>query len=163
MLLMIVVKLTPYFRLFGLPHSLQERKATQWGDAVQLVFSDMRSFTPSVQADIIVSELLGSFGDNELSPEWVPERPFVGRQARWLTLSFSSQMPRRRHAVSITGRHLHPVLLHLLPSANLVKQAPLGNSKLERPQIPGAALRRHVPGCADPERGRGTRELPEVC
>jgi hypothetical protein len=78
MLLMIVVKLTPYFRLFGLPHSLQERKATQWGDAVQLVFSDMRSFTPSVQADIIVSELLGSFGDNELSPEWVPERPFIG-------------------------------------------------------------------------------------
>lgn len=29
----------------------------------------MRSFSPPKQADIIVSELLGSFGDNELSPE----------------------------------------------------------------------------------------------
>lgn len=29
----------------------------------------MRSFSPAHQADIIVSELLGSFGDNELSPE----------------------------------------------------------------------------------------------
>lgn len=48
---------------------LQERKAVEWGDAVDLVFSDMRSFRPAVQADIIVSELLGSFGDNELSPE----------------------------------------------------------------------------------------------
>jgi len=48
---------------------LQERKAVEWGDAVDLVFSDMRGFKPTVQADIIVSELLGSFGDNELSPE----------------------------------------------------------------------------------------------
>ena len=29
----------------------------------------MRSFNPKEKADIIVSELLGSFGDNELSPE----------------------------------------------------------------------------------------------
>lgn len=29
----------------------------------------MRSFTPGFKADILVSELLGSFGDNELSPE----------------------------------------------------------------------------------------------
>ncbi|SCV71268.1 BQ2448_2856 [Microbotryum intermedium] len=48
---------------------LQERAALEWGSAVQLVFSDMRSFHPQEQADIIVSELLGSFGDNELSPE----------------------------------------------------------------------------------------------
>ena len=31
--------------------------------------SDMREFHPSEKADIMVSELLGSFGDNELSPE----------------------------------------------------------------------------------------------
>ena len=48
---------------------LQERKAIEWGDQVELVFSDMRTFVPRQQADIIVSELLGSFGDNELSPE----------------------------------------------------------------------------------------------
>ncbi|SCZ98227.1 BZ3500_MvSof-1268-A1-R1_Chr3-2g06233 [Microbotryum saponariae] len=48
---------------------LQERAALEWGSSVKLVFSDMRSFHPREQADIIVSELLGSFGDNELSPE----------------------------------------------------------------------------------------------
>ena len=31
--------------------------------------SDMRFFDPPEKADILVSELLGSFGDNELSPE----------------------------------------------------------------------------------------------
>ena len=29
----------------------------------------MRSWQPECKADIMVSELLGSFGDNELSPE----------------------------------------------------------------------------------------------
>lgn len=29
----------------------------------------MREFNPPEKADILVSELLGSFGDNELSPE----------------------------------------------------------------------------------------------
>ena len=36
---------------------------------VTVVSSDMREWTPPEKADIIVSELLGSFGDNELSPE----------------------------------------------------------------------------------------------
>ena len=36
---------------------------------VTIVSSDMREWKPPVLADIIVSELLGSFGDNELSPE----------------------------------------------------------------------------------------------
>lgn len=49
--------------------SLQERSALEWGSQVKLVYSDMRSFAPREKADIIVSELLGSFGDNELSPE----------------------------------------------------------------------------------------------
>lgn len=49
--------------------SLQERSALEWGSQVKLVYSDMRSFYPREKADIIVSELLGSFGDNELSPE----------------------------------------------------------------------------------------------
>lgn len=41
----------------------------RWGDRVTLVPADMRSWAAPEQADIIVSELLGSFGDNELSPE----------------------------------------------------------------------------------------------
>jgi tRNA G37 N-methylase Trm5 len=40
-----------------------------WKERVTVVCEDMRLFTPSEKADIIVSELLGSFGDNELSPE----------------------------------------------------------------------------------------------
>jgi type II protein arginine methyltransferase len=36
---------------------------------VEIISTDMRDFQPPEQADILVSELLGSFGDNELSPE----------------------------------------------------------------------------------------------
>lgn len=36
---------------------------------VKIVSADMRSWQPPELADILVSELLGSFGDNELSPE----------------------------------------------------------------------------------------------
>lgn len=50
---------------------LEERKASEWGDHVSLVFGDMRKvkLPKGDQVDILVSELLGSFGDNELSPE----------------------------------------------------------------------------------------------
>jgi protein arginine N-methyltransferase 5 len=34
---------------------------------VTVVSSDMRDWTPPEQADILISELLGSFGDNEVS------------------------------------------------------------------------------------------------
>lgn len=39
------------------------------GRDVELISMDMRVFNPPEKADILVSELLGSFGDNELSPE----------------------------------------------------------------------------------------------
>ncbi|XP_002130195.2 protein arginine N-methyltransferase 5 [Ciona intestinalis] len=45
-------------------------KRTEWVDEdVTIVSGDMRVWEAPVLADIIVSELLGSFGDNELSPE----------------------------------------------------------------------------------------------
>ncbi|KAI6116886.1 PRMT5-domain-containing protein [Pisolithus croceorrhizus] len=46
-----------------------ERKAKDWGSSVELVFGDMRYVELPEKVDILVSELLGSFGDNELSPE----------------------------------------------------------------------------------------------
>lgn len=53
--------------------TLQERQALEWGDQVRVQYGDMRRHpVPSSMAerpDIVVSELLGSFGDNELSPE----------------------------------------------------------------------------------------------
>jgi len=41
----------------------------RWGDAVTIVRTDMRFWDAPELADILVSELLGSWGDNELSPE----------------------------------------------------------------------------------------------
>jgi len=40
-----------------------------WGEKVTIVDSDMRVWNAPEKADVLVSELLGSFGDNELSPE----------------------------------------------------------------------------------------------
>lgn len=52
---------------------LQERLLTEWGsERVSVLQGDMRKLAvppPSELADIVVSELLGSFGDNELAPE----------------------------------------------------------------------------------------------
>ncbi|OIV96519.1 hypothetical protein TanjilG_07911 [Lupinus angustifolius] len=44
-------------------------KLEGWEDIVNIVSSDMRCWNAPEEADILVSELLGSFGDNELSPE----------------------------------------------------------------------------------------------
>ena len=54
------------FKIF----QFQAQKDEQWGDKVEVVSGDMREWKDGgIKADIIVSELLGSFGDNELSPE----------------------------------------------------------------------------------------------
>ncbi|KAJ3830210.1 shk1 kinase-binding protein 1 [Lentinula raphanica] len=49
--------------------TLQNRQRTEWEDRVRLLFGDMRVIEMPEKVDILVSELLGSFGDNELSPE----------------------------------------------------------------------------------------------
>ncbi|EMD34129.1 hypothetical protein CERSUDRAFT_141621 [Gelatoporia subvermispora B] len=49
--------------------TLQDRKRREWGDSVELLYGDMRTLVVPEKVDILVSELLGSFGDNELSPE----------------------------------------------------------------------------------------------
>lgn len=50
-------------------NTLWHRVKKEWKDQVILVHQDMRIYVPPEKADILVSELLGSFGDNELSPE----------------------------------------------------------------------------------------------
>lgn len=50
-------------------NTLQHRVQNEWKGQVTLVHQDMRTYEPPEKADILVSELLGSFGDNELSPE----------------------------------------------------------------------------------------------
>lgn len=49
--------------------TLEHRCKHEWAGRVTLVHEDMRTYEPPEKADILVSELLGSFGDNELSPE----------------------------------------------------------------------------------------------
>lgn len=50
-------------------YRLHAQQYEMWGDQVTVVSSDMREWNAPEKADILVSELLGSFGDNELSPE----------------------------------------------------------------------------------------------
>lgn len=63
-------------RLFALEKNpaalvtLRHRAQDDWAQHnVTVIGSDMRDWRPDLRADIIVSELLGSWGDNELSPE----------------------------------------------------------------------------------------------
>ncbi|KAJ9601448.1 hypothetical protein L9F63_000396, partial [Diploptera punctata] len=49
--------------------TLQAQQEELWGDQVTVVSCDMRDWDSPEKADILISELLGSFGDNELSPE----------------------------------------------------------------------------------------------
>lgn len=56
--------------------SLMYKLHNHWQDKtglfeVEVVESDMRLWTPKEKADIIATELLGSFSDNELSPECI--------------------------------------------------------------------------------------------
>lgn len=48
---------------------LENLKDEMWGEQVEVICQDMRDWEAPEKADILVSELLGSFGDNELSPE----------------------------------------------------------------------------------------------
>ncbi|XP_015598235.1 protein arginine N-methyltransferase 5 isoform X2 [Cephus cinctus] len=49
--------------------TLQALVKEMWSNRVTVVSCDMRNWEAPEKADILVSELLGSFGDNELSPE----------------------------------------------------------------------------------------------
>lgn len=54
------------------PHAviiLKNKNKTEWNNKVTIVQKDMRIWKYPEKAHIIISELLGSFGDNELSPE----------------------------------------------------------------------------------------------
>jgi len=50
-------------------YRLENLRDEMWGDTVQVISCDMRKWEAPEKADILVSELLGSFSDNELSPE----------------------------------------------------------------------------------------------
>lgn len=53
----------------GARETLHARNEREWRNAVRVVDADMRTWVPDTPIDVLVSELLGGFGDNELSPE----------------------------------------------------------------------------------------------
>jgi hypothetical protein len=91
--------------------SLQEKYRSMWGDKVTLLFGDMRSLPVPIgecKAHIIVSELLGSFGDNELSPECLDgAMRFLARECNLIVLTRSINQVNSR-------RDIDPKFLHLL-------------------------------------------------
>ena len=89
----------------------------EWGESVRLFFGDMRNFDLPEKVDILVSELLGSFGDNELSPE---------------CLDGAMRFLKREHASldSSVGTHLYPAEGISIPASYTAHIAPLSSSKL---------------------------------
>ncbi|GAU15168.1 hypothetical protein TSUD_09060, partial [Trifolium subterraneum] len=55
--------------LNALAYLYKQRELMGWNDIVTIIQTDVRHWNAPETADILVSELLGSFGDNELAPE----------------------------------------------------------------------------------------------
>jgi PRMT5 arginine-N-methyltransferase len=95
--------------------SLQDRLQHEWGARVKLLFGDIRVIQLPEKIDIIVSELLGSFGDNELSPECLDgAMRFLKRE--FFSMSFPplpdgvskrTAFPYRHHIPRTSRRCLH--------------------------------------------------------
>lgn len=78
--------------------SLKYKKVREWDNylpniRVDVVEADMRTWTPAEKADIIATELLGSFSDNELSPECIDGTwRFATEQTLSIPQSYSSYL-----------------------------------------------------------------------
>jgi hypothetical protein len=83
------------------------------------LFGDMRSLVVPESADIVVSELLGSFGDNELSPECLDgAMRFLKRRSLW----FFPSRPLPSLMVSLSKWNFHSGIVHgLLGTAVLIE------------------------------------------
>ena len=74
-------------------NTLIDRVKHEWSDQVTLINDDMRVYEPPEKADILVSELLGSFGDNELSPECLDgAQRFLKRNGISIPCSYTSYL-----------------------------------------------------------------------
>jgi hypothetical protein len=100
---------------------------------VTLVHADMRHWEAPEKTDILVSELLGSFGDNELSPECldgaqrflkedgvsIPQSCAHPNPTLTLTQRAVARVPGRRAALPQGGRRQHPAVVRLTLAAAL--------------------------------------------
>lgn len=128
-------------------HSLENWRFEEWGDQVTVVSSDMRDWVAPEKADIIVSELLGSFGDNELSPEcldgaqhFLKGRQLLSQQAFFFFFADAAASGRCTSLLCVLlfpphftfspdlstlrrGRREHPLFLHVLLGPAVLLQA----------------------------------------
>ncbi len=146
---------------------LQEKQALEWGrDVVDVVFGDMRQKdTPQMQdrADIVVSELLGSFGDNELSPECLDgAMRFLKRE--WQVLAQASAAADTSFLYS--ERHFDSSCVRELPDADLLGQIARRGARTweqrrhkrgQEAEIRRDAVRGHVPSGQFPRGKRRPR------
>lgn len=96
---------------------LQERRKTEWGDQVQLHFGDMRTLELPEKVDILITELLGSFGDNELSPECLDGAVrFLKREYMRTMLPVFSELLFQLTVFRYRHRTPHTSRLYLRPS-----------------------------------------------
>eukprot|EP00468_Gymnochlora_sp_CCMP2014_P012145 CAMPEP_0167745882 /NCGR_PEP_ID=MMETSP0110_2-20121227/3397_1 /TAXON_ID=629695 /ORGANISM="Gymnochlora sp., Strain CCMP2014" /LENGTH=575 /DNA_ID=CAMNT_0007630571 /DNA_START=552 /DNA_END=2277 /DNA_ORIENTATION=- len=107
--------------------TLQNAKLNEWGDKVTVVHADMREWKAPEKADIMVSELLGSFGDNELSPECLDG-------AQWVIKSDGISIP--SDSTSYLQPIAYPKVWGNLNATGLLKS-------FETPYV--VLLHRHVP------------------
>ena len=120
--------------------TLLTQKDESWGDKVEVVSSDMREWkSGGIKADIVVSELLGSFGDNELSPECLYDAQHLFKSdAISIPSSYTSfvgplqsaklYQEVRASADSEKNSHAHyetPYVVHLQNRTELAKPQPL--------------------------------------
>lgn len=89
--------------------SLQAQQEELWGDQVTVVSCDMRDWNSPEKADVLVSELLGSFGDNELSPECLDgaQKFLKGRYLKIILLLNFSPFVSFKHGVQCNAIHWH--------------------------------------------------------
>lgn len=122
-------------------NSLQDRQATEWGDdKVHLLFGDMRTLDIPEKVDILVSELLGSFGDNELSPECLDgAMRFLKRKCAF-PLSNSVMVVKW---ASSRG-HIYPCVVYCISRADLILKAAHRSSRFKGRKGAGNAVCSHA-------------------
>lgn len=80
---------------------LQHKNQSEWNSKVKLAECDMREWMPPSKMDIVISELLGSFGDNELSPECLEKVPKI------LSRTYRSAYLCCRHRSTIVSKNCY--------------------------------------------------------
>lgn len=90
-------------------NGLHSRNSTDWNDKVEIIHADIRTCTLPFKPDIIISELLGSFGDNELCPEILAR--FTDKETIMIPLSYCSYLQPIYTSINLPSER--PFLIYL--------------------------------------------------